>query len=203
MQILAQSFEQDAAKYLQKKFPEYEKIELQLQKNNFSDVKIVVDHTREINLEHNTAFIPVVETKKGKESRSIVFVKVRLFKKVFVALKDFEKKEALAKNDFEEKLSDVTNLNGNPIKVDFDFINYRSKSFLKKGNILFEEKIEKVPVINIGDKVIAEVRNGNVILTTVAVARQCGSTGDRIELVSPKNKIITAKIVNAKKVIVE
>ena len=176
---------------------------MQLQKNSFSDVKIVVDHTREINLEHNTAFIPVIENKNGKESRSIVFVKARLFKKVFVALKDFEKKEALTKNGFEEKLSDVTNLNGNPVKINFDFINYRSKSFFKKGDILFEEKIEKVPVINIGDKVVAEVINGNVILTTSAVARQCGGTGDRIELVLPKNKIITAKIVNAKKVIVE
>ncbi len=83
------------------------------------------------------------------------------------------------------------------------FPNYHAKSFIRKGEILFEETIKKIPLINSGDKVFAEVRNGNVLVITEAFARQQGSSGDLIEVVSNNNKIFKARIMNANKVIVE
>ncbi|MDP2364948.1 MAG: flagellar basal body P-ring formation chaperone FlgA [Ignavibacteria bacterium] len=203
VQLLSQSFEDKALQFLQKEFPEYEKIEMQLQNKFLSDEKITIDNTRNINLGKGVAYIPVIVTKGKKTSSSVLSVKVELFKKLLLANKDFGKKELLLKSGFEEKVINVTRLNGNPVKSDFVVSDYRSKSFIKKGEILFAEKMEKIPLINSGDKVFAEVRSGNVMVTTEAFARQQGSVGDLIEIVSKNNKIIKARIVNVNKVIVE
>ena len=203
VQLLAQPFEEQALKYLQKEYPEYQKIEMQLQNNFSSDEKIEIDYTRNINLSKGIAFIPVIATKGKKTSASIVSVRVKLYKKLLVASKDFDKKESFTKNNFEQRVMDVTRLNGNPVKIDFAISDYRVKSFIKKGEILLEEKIEKIPLISSGDKVFAEVRNGNVVVTTEAFARQQGSIGDLIEFVSSNNKIFKARILDVNKVVVE
>lgn len=202
-QIFSQSFEEKVLQYLQKEFPEYQRIEIKLQQNFSSDDEIRIDYTRNINLGKGIAYIPVIATKGKKSSASIVSVQVKLLKKLLVACKDIERKESLYKLGFEEKILDVTRINGNPLSIDFALSDYRAKTFIKKGEILFEEKIEKIPLISSGDKVFAEVRNGNVIVTTEAFARQHGGAGDLIECVSSNNKIIKARIIDATKVIVE
>lgn len=68
---------------------------------------------------------------KEKTSASVVSIKVQLFKKLLVANKDYEK-ELLNISGFEEKVLDVTRLNGNPVSVDFAVLNYRAKTFIKK-----------------------------------------------------------------------
>jgi flagella basal body P-ring formation protein FlgA len=203
VQLLAQPFEEQVLKYLQKEFPEYQKIEIPLQQKKIADEKIEIDYTRSINMGKGFAFIPVIVTKGKKTSASVVSVKVQLYKKLFVAKKDYERKEVLHISGFEEKILDVTKINGNPVNTDFTVLDYRAKAFIKKGEILFEEKIEKIPLINSGDKVFAEVRNGNVLVTTEAIARQQGSSGDIIEFVSLGNKIFRARVINATKVVVE
>jgi len=201
--LFAQTFEQEALQYLQKQFPEYEKIEMQLQKNFSSDEKISVDKTRNISLSRGLAIIPVTAVKGLKTSSSIVSVKVNLYKKLLAALRDFDRKENLNQAEFETKLIDVTKLNGTPVEMEFLLSDYRAKSFIKKGEILLEENLEKIPLISAGDKVNAEVKTGSVVVSTELYARQHGSKGDVIELVSSSNKIIKGKIVDANKVIVE
>jgi flagella basal body P-ring formation protein FlgA len=201
--VFAQTFEQEALQYLQKQFPEFDKIEMQLQKNFSSDEMVNVDFSRNIILGKGKAIIPVVATKGKKTSSSIVSVKINLYKKLLVAIRDFDRKERLNQLQFETRLIEVTKLNGTSVRTDFLLNNYRAKSFIKKGEILLEEEIEKIPLINIGDKVNAEVKNGNVTVTTEAFARQHGSKGDLIEVVPSNNKIIKARIVDADKVIVE
>jgi flagella basal body P-ring formation protein FlgA len=202
-QVLAQSFEEQVLQCLQKEFPEYQKIEIQVHQKFSSDEKIEIDNTRSISLGKGIAFIPVITTTGKKSSTSIFSVKVQLFKNLLVAKKEFDKKELLIKSGFEEKIIDISKFNGNPVPIDFTHSDYRAKSFIKKGEILFEEKIEKIPLINSGDKVSAEVRNGNVIVRTDAIAREHGGAGDTIELVSSGNKIFKARIIDATKVVVE
>ena len=203
VQVFSQSFEEKVLQYLQKEFPEYQKIEIQLNQNFSTDDKIEIDYTRTVNLGRGFAFVPVIATKGKKTSASIVSVKVQLLKKLLVASRDFDRKEELNKSGFEERILEVTRINGNPVCVDFAVTDFRAKTFIKKGEILFEEKIEKIPLISSGDKVFAEVRNGNVVVTTEAFARQQGGVGDLIEFVSSGNKIFKAKIIDATKVIVE
>lgn len=201
--MFAQTFEEDLNRYLITSFPQYENIEVTLNNNFSSDEKVVIDETRPINLGRGVAFIPVVATKGLKTSKSIVSVRIKLLQKVFVTVSDLEKQASLSNQNVVAKTLDVTNLNGTPVNCNSLLDQYRTKSFIRKGEILFEERIEKIPLVSIGDKVDAEVRAGNVIVKTEAIARQNGSNGDLIELVSTGNKIIKARIVDANKVIVE
>ncbi len=119
MQVLAQSFEEQVLQYLQKEYPEYEKIEIQTQNNFSADKKITIDFSKNINLSKGVAFIPVIAIKGNKTSSSVVSVKVKLFKKLLVAKRNFDRKEVLLKSEFEEKVMNVTQLNGHPIESDF------------------------------------------------------------------------------------
>ena len=86
VQIFSQSFEEQVLQYLQKEFPEYQKIEIQLQKKFSSDDEIKIDYTRNINLGKGIAYIPVIATKGKKTSASIVSMQVKLLKKVYLIM---------------------------------------------------------------------------------------------------------------------
>lgn len=203
LQLLGQSFEQEVYTRLINDFPEYEKIEIQRANKIDQDEKIILDYSRKVNLLRGTAVIPVFVLKGAGKTVSVVSFKVLLYKKVLVASRDYEKKEQLNQNGFEEKVVDVTFFNGKPLNNASEISSLRAKSFIKRNEILISEKTEKIPLINTGDKVIAEVRTGSVIIKTEAFARQCGHAGDIIELVSLNNKILKARIFDANKVIVE
>lgn len=93
VQLLAQPFEEQVLKYLQKEFPEYQKIEIQLHQNFSSDDKIEIDYTRNINLSKGIVFIPVIATKE-KTSASVVSIKVQLFKNFWLQIKIMKKRIA-------------------------------------------------------------------------------------------------------------
>lgn len=200
---IAQTFEKEVIKHLMLNFPQYENIEVSLNKTFSSDEKIVIDETRPVSLSRGIALIPIIATKGFKTGKSVITVKIKLMQKVFITVNDFEKHTPLSEQTLFVKTMDVTSINGTPVNTDVSIERYRTKSFIQKGEILFDERIEKIPLISIGDKVDAEVRAGNVTVKTEAVARQNGGNGDLIDIVSSGNKIIKARIVDANKVIIE
>lgn len=201
--VFAQSFEKEVTKHLMLNFPQYENIEVSLNKTFSSDEKIVIDETRPVSLSRGTALIPIIAVKGFKTGKSVITAKIKLMQKVFITVNDFEKHTPLSEQTLVVKTMDVTSINGTPVNTDVSIEQYRTKSFIQKGEILFDERIEKIPLISIGDKVDAEVRAGNVTVKTEAVARQNGGNGDLIDIVSSGNKIIKARIVDANKVIIE
>jgi flagella basal body P-ring formation protein FlgA len=203
MSAFSQTFENEVRNHLMMSFPQYENIEVYLSKISSSDEKIIIDKTRPVSLSRGIALIPIIAAKGLKTGKSVFSVKIKLMQKVFIAADDLEKHKALSKQTLVEKTIDITNINGTPVSTDAVIDQYRTKSFVQKGEILFDERIEKIPLISIGDKVDAEVRAGNVTVRTEAVARQNGGNGDLIEIVSSGNKIIKARIIDANKVIVE
>lgn len=59
-----------------------------------------------------------------------------------MANKDFERKDLLHNSGFEEKVLDVTRINGNPLSVDCALTDYRAKTFIKKGEILLKKRLK-------------------------------------------------------------
>ena len=202
-QLFGQSFEENVLQFIEKEYPEYDKVEIQFIKDFLPGEKITLDYTRKIILGKGTAIVPVIAVKNNKTSATIISVKLRLYKKTLIALRDFSRKDILQNSWFEEKITDITFLNGNTVSSKTGLNRYRAKSTIKKGDILLEETIENIPLVNSGDKVLAEVRNGSVIITTEATARQTGYRGDIIEIVAFENRIIKAKVFDEYKVIVE
>jgi flagella basal body P-ring formation protein FlgA len=202
IQLCAQSFEQNVLQYLQKRFTGYEKIEINVQDKIEENEKLTIDKSKEPNQGRGFILIPVFIEKNNFKKQSFVTIKVRLFKKVLISNGDIKSRETLAQNLFREQLTDVSEFSGTPFTEPDELSKYRTRSFLREGDILFKEKIELEPIINMGDKISAEVKCGNVSITTDAFARQNGNKGDVIRIIS-NNKILNARVVNHNKVIVE
>ncbi len=201
-QLFAQSFEQDVLNYLYKRYSEFEKIEIEPQKKTDKTDKLRIDENRELNLGKGFILIPVFIENGNSKKQSFITYKIHLYKKVLITTEDTRSQVALSQNLFNMQLVEVTSLNGTPFVNSNEITSYRTKSFLREGEILLKEKIELIPMINTGDKILAEVKFGNVIVTTDAFARQSGNEGDVIRIIS-NNKILNAKVIDHNKVIVE
>jgi flagella basal body P-ring formation protein FlgA len=202
LQLFAQSFEQQALEYVQKKYSEFDKIEIEQRNKSEKTEKIIIDKSREPNLGRGFILIPVFIENNSVKKQSFFTFKIKLFKKVLIADEDIRSQSSFSKNNFMEELVEVTSLNGTPFTDLKEIAKYRSKSFLRNGDILLKEKIELIPMINTGDKILAEVKYGNVFITTDALARQSGNEGDVIRIIS-NNKMLNAKVIDHNKVIVE
>ena len=100
------------------------------------------------------------------------------------------------------KSFDVTELNNSPVSIKNDLSGYRCKKNLKTGEVLTENDIEKLPVINIGDKITASVVEGNVLIQTEAVSKQDGQVGDIINILTDDNRQFKAKVVDFNNVLI-
>lgn len=187
--------------YLNLKLSNYESFEFELMNtpDSFSDIKI--RSNEEFVLSGSVGYIPVsVVRNDNSEFNSILSVKIKTYAKVLVAINSIDSKTELNPADFEFKLLDVSTLRGEPIKDYLMISSLRSKSFIKEGSVLTEERTETIPAIFSGDKVLANIRYGNVVVSTDAYARNDGSIGDVISIRTKSSKQFRAKIVDSKNV---
>lgn len=188
--------------YLNAHLKEYEKIEFEILKTPAGYSSIDILKSKAFNVNGNIAYIPVKIIKKKRTVQSYISVRLKLFKKVLIVNRNINRKESINKNDFMIGLKDVAGLQGEPVTEIKDLENCRSKKYLKEGNILTKNDIEKLPVINIGDRIKASLINGNVMVQTEAVSRQEGRIGDEIIIVTMANKRLKARVVDKNNVII-
>lgn len=199
----SQDFNSDVNNYLNQKFTGYDKVEFSVQsKFNPTDV-IVIDNTREFKYQKGNGYLPVVIKRNNRTSLSIITLNISLYKNVLVAKTDILKKSEINNDAIEFQLRNVTNVYGHPVTDINMFKNYRSKTTIKNDDILLTEMLEKIPVIKSGDKIIAELNTGSITISTDAIARQDGSSGDVIQVISKENKLFKARVVDSNKVIIE
>ncbi len=187
--------------YLNLKLSNYESFEFELMNtpDSYSDIKI--RSNEEFVHSGSVGYIPVsVVRNDNSEFNSILSVKIKTYAKVLVAINSIDSKTELNPADFEFKLLDVSTLRGEPIKDYLMISSLRSKSFIKEGSVLTEERTEIIPAIFSGDKVLANIRYGNVVVSTDAYARNDGSIGDVISIRTKSSKQFRAKIVDSKNV---
>ena len=188
--------------YLNDQFKEYESFEYEILKmpSDYSSIELL--KAKEFKVSGSLGYLPVKIVKDGRTAQAYVTVKLRLFNNVFIVVKDIERKENLDKSYFEVKSCDVTELNNSPVSVKDDLFGYRSKKNLKAGEVLTENDIEKLPVINAGDKITASVVEGNVLIQTEAVSKQDGQIGDVISILTDDNRQFKAKVVDFNNVLI-
>jgi flagella basal body P-ring formation protein FlgA len=187
--------------YLDLKLKNYESFEFELMNTpeGFSDIKI--RSNEEFVLSGPVGYIPVsVVRNDNSEFNSILSVKIKKYAKVLVAINSIDSKTELNPAEFEYKTIDVTSLRGEAITDYLLISSLRSKSFIKAGAVLTQEKAETIPAIFSGDKVVANIKYGNVVVSTDAYARNDGSIGDVISIRTKSNKQFRAKIVDSKNV---
>ena len=190
------------AEYLNVQLKAYEKFEYQILKmpSGYSSIKILYE--KDFKIAGNLGYLPVIIEKNNRSAQSFISLKLKLYKNVLVAVRNLNRKEELSKSDFIISLQDVAGINGKPF-TDVESINtFRSKKNLKEGNILTKNDIEKIPVVKVGDKIVASVVQGNVMIQFDAISKQEGGVGDIIKIVTSDNKKFKAKVVDFNNVII-
>jgi len=200
--ITGNNLESNVANYLNLHLTNYKNFEYKIlnMPKDYSAIKIIDNKT--FKLKGNLVYIPVHITTKGRAINTYISVKVKLFKEVLVSKKTIRRKENLSKNNFKTVIKDVAQLYGKPISDLASINKYRSKVNIIKGEILTRKKIEKIPLIKIGDKIKASVIKENVLIQTDAISLQEGSIGDMIIVEIAGNKKIKAKVHDSKNVII-
>ena len=145
--------------------------------------------------------IPTINL-KNSQRQSYSSVKFDLFTDALVAEQNITVKTTLYPEMFIKKRIGISKLNGKICSADYNLTNRRSIKFIAKGEVLREEFLEPIPDIKSGDKVSLEVQVNQIFLTTDAFARQQGNVGDIIKIIF-KNRILSAKVINSKKVRIE
>ncbi len=136
--------------------------------------------------------IPVAIIIEGNEyKRFYIPVKIKAYKKAYVAKRYITQGSKLKKDDFEYRLVEVDNLeDGKIIKKNTNVFskNIELSYSLKQGDILKKNNYNTPYLINWGDRVQAKVIVGDVELSLMVVARERGKQGEYINVENMENK---------------
>ena len=197
------SFKGELDNYLKKNLSEYQDYKYEIMQLPSSYKEIELLKPNDFNLSGNMIYVPVqVIDKSGRKFRSILSVKLKLYKNVLVSVKKINRKADLSENDFEYKKEDITRIKGTPVYSINGIKLLRSKVMIKPGDILIKQMTEKIPVINIGDVLNARYVTGNVIVSLKVFSRQEGITGGIITVITSDKKLFKAKVIDSKNVII-
>ncbi len=190
-------------RYLTMELSGYEKIEFKIVKLPENYKKIEIIENSHLNITGNTAYIPIMLTNKdNRTNQTFLTVNVKLYKTVFSAKDQIDRKKELNEADFEIRQIDVAGLRGKLFPFNEKISGYRAKSIIRKGEALTIELLERVPVIRNGDRIKAYFMQSTVMVDFFVNAKQDGVEGDIIRVVTSDNKQYKAKIVDSKSVII-
>ena len=197
------SFKTELENYLNKNLAGYRDYKYEIMQLPESYKKIELLKPDDFNLSGNMIYIPVqVVDKSGRIFRSILSVRLKLYKNVLVAVKQINRKENLSEGDFVLKKEDVTRINGTPVYSLQGVSSLRSTVMIKPGDIVVKQMLEQIPVVKIGDELNAQYISGNVIVSTDVFARQDGVVGETITVITKDKKLFKVKVIDSKNVII-
>jgi len=197
--IIAQNnyFDVQLKKYLDENLKSFIKYEYQVEKMPKSFTKIEINYEKTFRLSKNYGYVPVkIFDKNNSVNQTILMVKFKLYKNVFLASRNINKSQDISSGMFISKLEDISDLSNNLVDETKNILKYRSRMFIKEGTILTEELIEPIPIVNNGDKVILHAGRNGVDISIEVIARQQGCIDDVISVSNMSNKLYKAKIVD-------
>lgn len=200
----SEKFKEELDGYLNSRLPGYERIDYNILQfpDDSKNVDLIDDGN--LQLSGNMAFVPVKITDTYNRSRkAFITVRLKLFKKVLVVKNKIKPRENFSKDDFEIRVFDVGKIKGTPVEITDSISSYRSKVYLRPGEVLIREMTEDRPVILVGDPVTINAYSGNVIATVKGTAKQDGCPGDLISVATQNNKTFRAKVIDSHNVVIE
>ena len=202
--ITGNSLDKQIDNYLNKYLSDYEKFEYEVLSTPDGSSAVEVQDDGNLNMTKNMVYIPIkISSSKSVNVSSVISVKVKLYKKVLVALENIKTKTDLKESMFGTRMVEVTSLRGTPVDVNEDLNSLRNKSFLNRGSVLTSEEVEHLPILFSGDEVTAVKTFGTVTVTVQALAREDGCIGEKIKIKTVDNKQFIAKVISRYKVYIE
>jgi len=188
---------------LQSEFSSYKRVEFEVVNapKNFKTIK--TKENDNVNIVGSMAYLPVnIIDKNGKNIRTNLSFRVKIYDDVYVAMKNIEKRDQLLPTDFQLAEKEITSVRGKIINSIGAIIGARASRFIGKGDILINEATENLPAVYAGNKVNAASIVGNVQISFSAIAKQEGSIGDIIRIKTNTNDVYKAEIIDSKNVLV-
>jgi len=194
---IGNSFEQELKNYLDKVLKAYDKYEYSIESIKGSYSKIEIDNQREFRLNRNFGVVPInLIDRNNRSSSSFISVKLKLYKKVLVAVQDINRDELISQFQFTEEIREITSLKGIPFYDGEVVDQLKSKTRINAGSVLLKEQTENIPDVENNDRLTLHVGRNGVDITTDVTAREKGSIGDIIRVVNGENKIFRARIID-------
>lgn len=198
----AQDFYSQVEEYLYQKFNDFDKIEFTIM-NDLKNYEYIIDFSRELIVKGASAYLPVKLVAGNKSSNSILTLHLKLYKKVAVALREFNRKEVIDSSGINFQTVDITSLRVPIADIDFNNGRLRAKTNIKEGQVITKDLVEQVPLIQSGEKLTAECIKGSVVISTEAFARQDGRANEVIDILTVSNELLKAKVIGPQKVLIE
>ncbi len=197
------SLKQMIESFLNAKLNGYNRIEFEIVKAPASSDKFRLMEEETIKRKGSLAYIPFVISNPGQRERTFYsIVRVKLYKQVPVLITDLNPRTELTEAHFELQLKEVSELKGTVLSENIKPETLRTKTYIKKGTILFDEYFEIIPVIRSGDLINISSGSGNVLVSVEGTARQDGGIGDLIFVVSKNKKQFKAKVIDSNNVLI-
>lgn len=189
--------------YLEKYLRDYESIEFQIQSAPKEYRTLRIDTLQPPRMSGVFCYVPVLISQRAEENtRSMLTLKVKLLRKVLVALTGIKRGENFGGQNFGSGIKDVAVINGTPLTDTEKLKSCRAKQDIPAGTVITSAIIEPVPVIKRGQKIMAYSIRGNVEVSFEAEARQDGAEGEIIRIISEGNKLFRARVADSLSVIV-
>ncbi|HPN37630.1 MAG TPA: flagellar basal body P-ring formation chaperone FlgA [Melioribacteraceae bacterium] len=188
--------------YLKTKLNRYSKVVWEVSTlpagiTSFEDNRLKIDDDGNLKIKGEFLYLPVkIKRNDNRYSKSVVTLKVKLFTKVYSAIKTIQKGEVIDISDLMLLESDITSLRSEPVTDISEEKTYRAKFIIKNGMIIEENIVEELPLILIGNTVKAIKQNGSVVISFDVKAKDDGKLGGIIRVQREDGKIFKAKIEN-------
>ena len=101
-------------------------------------------------------------------------------------------RDAVEAGDFAVEERDVAPLGADPLPVDMEVAQMRTRHVLSVGHIVLKQDLEPMPQILRGEEVTVEVRHGAVEIETNAVALREARFGEPVTLQNPTSHMTYA-----------
>ena len=182
---------------LMRTYKGYKSIEIEFTQSLNDYDSVILSSSKSISVNNNIALVPVLMNKRGIITEKYISARIKLFRDVYVCVREVGRNNQLQLNDCTIETVDVASFKKSPVKISASVNGLMSRTNLRPGEILFNEDLIKVPIVKNGDRITAEYNLNGVTVSFEAVARQNGAEGDCIFIMSPDKKQFKAKILTS------
>lgn len=155
-----------------------------------------IETSKDLRMNGSYAYVPIlIHNTNGTTLKSLITLRITVSKKVLRTKKSINAGEEISNADVEEVVESISEVRGEPIQS-FSSKGNIAAIRIPEGTILTRTMVETKPDVLAGETVSAYVAQGSVVVKLNATARESGSVGDIIRVVTGDNKLLRGKIEN-------